>query len=108
MNVMGAFIGVDRFKVHGVAQYVILFRNAVAAVNIAGDPGDLQRLAAIVALHHGNCFRHEGAAVQQSAQLQRALNAERNIGLHIGELFLHQLRAGDGLVEDHPIHGVVP
>src|SRR5689334_176215 len=50
VDVVGAFIGVDRFQVHHVADHVVLVGDAVAAVHVAGGAGNVERLAAIVAL----------------------------------------------------------
>ena len=50
VDIMGAFIGVDRLQVGRVAHDLELGADAVAAVHVAGDAGDVERLAAIVAL----------------------------------------------------------
>ena len=52
MDVMSAFVRVDRFEIHHMANDVKLIRDAVAAVHVAGGAGDVERLAAIVALEH--------------------------------------------------------
>ena len=57
MNVVRAFIGVDRFEVLGVPHHVILDLDAVAAMHVARLAGDIQRLAAIVALDKRDHFR---------------------------------------------------
>ena len=46
MNIMRAFIGVDRFQIHHMPNDMILIRDTVAAVHVAGVTRDLQRLAA--------------------------------------------------------------
>ena len=50
MHVVRAFIGVDRLQVRGVAHHLELGLDAVAAMHVARDAGDIERLAAIVAL----------------------------------------------------------
>src|SRR5450755_1675902 len=50
MDVVGAFIGVDRLQVLRVAHHVVLAGDAVAAMHVARHPRDVERLAAIVAL----------------------------------------------------------
>src|SRR6266851_6368721 len=50
VDVVGAFIGVDRLEVHHVTDHVVLVGDAVAAMHVAGGAGDVERLAAIVAL----------------------------------------------------------
>jgi hypothetical protein len=41
VDVVGAFVGIDRFEVHHVADHVVLVGDAVAAVHVAGGPGDV-------------------------------------------------------------------
>src|SRR5690606_14641677 len=48
MHVMRALIGVDGLQVLRVAHDVVLDLDAVAAMHVAGLPGDVERLAAIV------------------------------------------------------------
>ena len=50
VDVVRAFVGVDRFQIAKDAHHVELVGDAVAAVHVAGEPGDVERLAAIVAL----------------------------------------------------------
>ena len=47
---MCAFIGVDRLQIHSVSDNMIFAANAVTAMNIAGDAGNIERLAAIISL----------------------------------------------------------
>src|SRR5208283_4758375 len=49
VDVVGAFVSVDRLQVHHVADHVVLVGDAVAAMHVAGGAGDVERLAAIVA-----------------------------------------------------------
>ena len=93
MDVVGAFISIDGFKVGGVAHHVIFDLNSVGAVHIARHPRDIERLAAIVAFDDGDHLRRHLALVHQTADAQAALKPERDVGLHIRELLLHQLRS---------------
>jgi hypothetical protein len=70
--------------------------DAVAAVHVAGDAGDVERLAAVVALHDRDHLGRHRALVEEAADAQRALQAERDLGLHVGELLLHQLVGASG------------
>ncbi len=108
MDVVGALVGVDRFQVHHVADDVVLVANPVAAVHVARLPGDLERLAAGIALHQRDHLRGLPAVVHQPAQLQRALQAERDLGLHVGQLLLDQLGLGERLAELLAVEGVLP
>ena len=78
---------------------MILDLDAVAAVHVARHAGDVERLAAIVTLHDRDHFRRHLAVVEQAAEPQHALQAERDLGLHVGELLLHELRRGQRSVE---------
>ena len=49
-HVMRAFVRVHRLQVGGVAHHVILDLDAVAAMHVAGGAGDVESLAAVVAL----------------------------------------------------------
>lgn len=108
MDVVRALIGVDRLKVLGVAHDVIFDLNAVAAMHVAGLAGDIQRLAAIVALDDGDHFRRHLMLVHQLADAQRCLKAERDFGLHVGELLLVKLHAGERLAELLAVETILP
>src|SRR3546814_21047641 len=67
-------------------------RDAVAAVHVAGGAGDVERLAAIVALDQRDRLGGGDVLVEHPADPQRRLEAERDLGLHVGELLLDELR----------------
>ena len=71
-----------------------LFGDAVAAVHVAREPRDIERLAAIVALEHRDRRRRGFAFVDQPRQAERRVQAERDFGLHVGKLLLDQLIGG--------------
>ena len=91
---------------------MIFLGNAVAAVHVARQPRDLECLAAIVALHQRDRRRRGLAGFQHPPEPQRALQAERDFGLHVGELLLHQLiggkRAAELLAVEHVLPRAVP
>src|SRR5215218_9269455 len=91
VHVVRALVGIDGLKVLRMAHDVVLFLDAVAAVHVAGDSGDIERLAAVVALDQGDHLGRRFALVQEAADAQRSLQAEGDLGLHVGELFLHEL-----------------
>jgi hypothetical protein len=95
VDVVRAFIGVDRLEVGGVAHHVELGRDAVAAVHVARGAGDLQRLAAIVALDQADRLGDELAFVEPPPDPQRRLQPERDLGRHVGELLLDELGRGE-------------
>ena len=80
VDVVRAFIGVDRLEVGGVAHDVEFGADAVAAVHVAGDAGDIERLAAIVALDQADRLGDQLALVEPPADAQRRLQAERDLG----------------------------
>src|SRR5262245_39248151 len=90
--VVRPLIRVDRLQVHRMAHDVELERDAVAAVHVARHAGDVQRLADICPLDDGDHLRRHLALVEEAADAQGALQAERDLRLHVGELLLHQLR----------------
>src|SRR5687768_18261758 len=70
---------------------MVFFLDAVAAVHVAGGAGDVERLAAIVALDERDQLGRGPALVEQTTDTKRRLQAESDLGLHVGELLLHEL-----------------
>src|SRR5690606_4718687 len=64
-----------------------------------GLAGDIERLAAIVALDDRDHFWGHPVLVHQAADPQRGLQAKCDLGLHVGELLLVELHAGERLAE---------
>ena len=95
MHIMRALVGVHGLEIHHMADHMILVGDAVAAMHVAGEAGDLQRLAAVVALHQGDDLRRRLAGVDQAPEPQRALQAQRDLGLHVRQFFLNQLGGGE-------------
>src|SRR3546814_8482238 len=67
VDVVRAFIGIHRFEVHRMADDVIFGGDAVAAVHIARDARDIERLAAIVALEQADPV---GRSEEHTSELQ--------------------------------------
>src|SRR5271166_3920121 len=88
VNVVRALVGVDRLQIGEMAHDLVLDLDAVAAVHVARGPSDVERLAAIVALYHRDHLGRGPTLVHQAPEAQRALKAERDLGLHVGELLL--------------------
>ena len=107
VDVVGAFVGVDGFEVLGVAHDVELGGDAVAAVDVAGGAGDVEGLAAVVALEEGDELGGGAVVVEEAAEPEGALQAEGDLGLHVGELGLDELRGGEGAVELLAVEGVL-
>jgi hypothetical protein len=108
VHVMGALVGVDRLEVLGMAHHVVFGHDAVAAMHVARHPRDVERLAAIVALDQRDHFRRAGALVHQPARPAAPLQAQRDLGLHVGELLLEQLRLRQRLAELLAVEPVLP
>jgi len=51
MDIVRTFIGVYCLQIYGMAQNVVLLRNAVTAVDIAGRARNIERLPTIIPLH---------------------------------------------------------
>src|SRR5690554_1856469 len=104
---MRAFIGVYRLQIEHVTDHLELFGDAVAAMDVASSARDIQRLAAIVALDQRDRLRRHPAGIAEPAQPQRALKAEGDLGLHVGELLLDELRLRKGPAELLAIEGIL-
>ena len=74
---------------------------------VARYAGDVERLAAIVALDDGDHLRRELVFIHQAADSQRAEQTERDFRLHVGELLLEELRAGQRLAELLPVEAIL-
>ena len=109
MDVVGALVGVDHLQVHHVADDAELVGDAVAAEHVARHARHVERLAAGVALHDRGDLDRGGALVLHAAEAQAALQAERDLGLHVGELLLDELvggeRAAELLAVEHVLAG---
>ncbi|MND94717.1 hypothetical protein D3C80_869440 [compost metagenome] len=81
--------------------------DAGAAVHVAGFTRYGQGLAAVVALHQADGLRHPGAGVEQTAEGIGALEAEEDLGLHVGQLLLHQLARRQRAAEQHALADIV-
>src|SRR4051794_32498801 len=68
MNVMRALVGVDRLQVGQHPHYVELVRDAVATVHVARHAGDVERLAAIVALEQRDRRRRRAPGLEQPSE----------------------------------------
>ena len=108
MDVVGAFVGVDGFQIHHVANHLVFVGNAVRAVNVAGGACDVQRLAAVVPLQQAHDLMRQTPGVLQAPGPQAAGQREGDFGLHVGQLFLHELGTREGLVELAALECVVP
>src|SRR5216684_7405131 len=99
MDVVSALIGVDRLEVHHVADHVVLVRDAVAAMHVAGGAGDVERLAAIVALQDRDHFGGVAARILEPPEAQARVQTKGDFGLHVDELLLDQLVGGERAAE---------
>src|SRR5258706_13027303 len=91
MDVMRTLVGVHRLEIEHVPDDAILIGNAVAAMHVAGDARDVERLTAIVALYERDRFRRIFPLFHQTAKPERARKTDRDLGLHVAELFLVKL-----------------
>ena len=108
VDVVGALVGVHGLQVLRVAHHVVLFLDPVPAVHVARHAGDVERLAAVVALDDGDHLRRQPPLVEQAADAQAALEAERDVGHHVGQLLLDQLGLGQRLAELVSVEHVLP
>ncbi len=106
MHIMRALIGVDHFQVHQMTCHAELVGDAVAAHHVARHAGDVQCLAAAVALHDRGLLDTGISLILQASQAQAALQAQRDFGEHVGQLLLHQLVGRQRTAELLALHGV--
>ena len=108
MHIMRAFVGIDRLKVHHVTDHVILIHNAIAAMHVARNAGNVQSLAAVVALDQADHLGRGLVFIKQPPHAQHCVQAKRDFGLHIRQLLLHQLRRRQRLAEHDAVQRVIP
>src|SRR5947208_2169011 len=84
-----------------------IIRDAVAAVDVSRHPRDVERLAGIVALHERDRRRRRRAALERPAERKGSLEAERDLGLHIGEFLLDELVGGERPAELLPVERIL-
>ena len=76
-------------------------------MHVARNAGDVQRLADIVALHDRDHVGRPVALVHQAADAQGRLQAERDLGQHVGQLQLIKLLGGERHAELLPVEPVL-
>src|SRR5258707_15702894 len=108
VDVVRAFVGIDDLEVDEVADDAELVGDAVAAEHVARHARDVERLAAGISLHDRGDFHRSGAVVLHAAQAQAALQAEGDLGLHVGELLLHELVGGERSPELLAVEHILP
>ncbi len=86
VDVVRPLIGVHRLKVHHVTDDLEFFGYSVAAVHVTRHPRNLQRLDTVVAFDDADHLRRGPGFVHQPPHTQRRLLAQRNLGLHVGQL----------------------
>ena len=111
MDIVRALVGVDHLQVHHVADHAVFVADAIAAQHVARHAGDVERLAARVSLEQAGDLDRRRAGILHAAQLQTALQAQRDLGAHVGQLFLDQLVRGQWPAEllavQHVLAGAV-
>ena len=112
MDVVRPLVGVDDLEVDEVTRDAELVRDAVAAHHVARRARDVERLAAGVALQDRGDLDGRRAVVLHAPESQAALQPERDLGLHVGELLLDQLvrreRPAELLAIEHVLARAMP
>src|SRR6516162_1750133 len=99
MNVVRAFVGIDRLEIQYVLDHVELIDDAVAAMHVARRARYLQRLAAGIALEDRRDLRRGLPLVLETPEPQARLQSDRDFGLHVRELLLDELIRGERAAE---------
>jgi len=107
VDIVRSLIGVDGFQVHDVADDVVLVADTVTSEHVARISGNVERLAARVALDHGDHLGSNLAHILQTTDLQASLQAQGDLSVGIGHLLLHQLEASKRDAELLAVQGVV-
>src|SRR5687767_4276324 len=89
--VVRALQRIDSLEIEKVPYDVKFIRYAVAAQHVARRAGYIQGLAGGVALEQRDHLRGGFALLAHPGEMQACEQPERDFGLHIRELLLHQL-----------------
>ena len=82
-----------------MTDHLKILGNAISAVHVPGRTRNVERFAAVVALHQRDHFRSSPAVIHQAANTQSTLETEGDFGLHVGQFFLEQLGLSQRLAE---------
>ena len=86
---------------------MVFVGDPVAAVHVARGAGDVERLAAIVALEDRNHLGAIAPLILEPPEPEAGVQTESDLGLHVDELFLDQLVGGKRPAELPALEGVV-
>ena len=99
VNIVSTLVGVHGLQVSHVTDDVVLVGDAVATQHVSAGAGDVETLAAGVALHEGDHLRHVLLLLDELAHTQHGLVAQRKLGDGVGELLLDELVGRQGGAE---------
>ena len=108
VDVVGALVGVDRLEVGGVAHDLEFGRDTVAAVHVAGDSGDVERLADMMteitlglhaSLRVGRLF-DEGRIAPEMISLVKRNNCGKALDIARTSRDMH---GGNGIQEEYHV-----
>ena len=86
---------------------MIFLMDAVAAVHVARHAGDVERLAAVIALDHRyHLWGESSLLVFQARHAGYSMKTQSDLSAHISHLFLHELGLSEGLAELLAVHSV--
>ena len=103
MDIVRALIGVDRLQIHHVADHVKLVMDAVAAVHVAGEAGDIERLAAIIALQHRDRLgrlKDEGRDTPEMVSILKRNNCGKALEIARTARDMH---GGNGIADEYHV-----
>mmetsp|Transcript_42159 Transcript_42159/g.73303 ORF Transcript_42159/g.73303 Transcript_42159/m.73303 type:complete len:438 (+) Transcript_42159:41-1354(+) len=99
VHIVSALVGVHGLQVGHVADDVVLVRDTVATQHVSAGAGDVETLAAGIALHEGDHLRHVLLLLDELAHTQHGLVAQRKLGDGVRELLLDELVGRQGRAE---------
>src|SRR3984885_2318271 len=98
-----ALEGVDRLQVHHVPHDLVVEQDAVPAEHVAGLGGDPAGLAGVVHLRQPGHRGGQAACFGQAADLQAVQLHRGEVGQHLHQPLLDDLKAGQRLAELAPL-----
>jgi len=107
MDIVGSLVSIYNLEVDHVAYHAEFVRDAIAAQHVTGHAGNIQGLAAGIALHDRGHFDGGCSFILHAPKTQAALKPEGNLGQHIGQLQLNELGGGQRPAELLTIEGVL-
>ena len=104
VNVVGAFVGLDRFQIVHVSHDWVFAGHSVCAVNVSSHTCDIERNVDVGQLGQADEIGNPIVLVDFSTEVVCQQLALGNLSLHGGQLHLNQVESRNGAIELNPFH----